>query len=435
MINRQWMTKAGGGLPEEGSGSPFFIAVHCGAGRHSHERASEYRAVMRRACERGAAFLQAGDTTFRPLQEATAVLEDYPNFNAGRGSNLTERGAVECDASCMAGDAAFGAVGAMPGIRNPIAAAVAIAEEGRVPGVCGRVRPMMLVGEKARDWALDRGIQGPSLPQDLVTGAAQAAWRRYTDMVKTAEGGAPAGVQPEGAQKPVHHPSEEPTPRLGRSLRVPSTGQADKVSKQGQQTSYTTGRDTDQQVPLESLRELGWNNAPNAATVSQGQQMLRSGTEGAGTSGYARQGQKAEDPEGPHTGPVLVGDLAYGDLLRIDTLDGLMDCGPPCGALRESAPTTTDPRRDAGDAGPPSGSFTIVRDVAREGPLRIVAGPMKPASWIVVCLVKLALCIMMCPLEPASRIMVCPVSLAEWIMGCAVGSAEWIMICPVGPAN
>lgn len=41
--------------------------------------------------------------------------QDYPNFNAGHGSNLTEEGVVECDASCMAGDGAFGAVGAMPG--------------------------------------------------------------------------------------------------------------------------------------------------------------------------------------------------------------------------------------------------------------------------------------------------------------------------------
>ena len=35
--------------------------------------------------------------------------------NAGRGSNLTEEGFVECDASTMAGDGAFGGVGAAPG--------------------------------------------------------------------------------------------------------------------------------------------------------------------------------------------------------------------------------------------------------------------------------------------------------------------------------
>lgn len=46
------------------------------------------------------------------------LLKDDPSTNAGRGSNLTEDGHVECDASLMDGDSgAFGAVGAVPGIR------------------------------------------------------------------------------------------------------------------------------------------------------------------------------------------------------------------------------------------------------------------------------------------------------------------------------
>ncbi|MCI21821.1 isoaspartyl peptidase/L-asparaginase, partial [Trifolium medium] len=41
---------------------------------------------------------------------------DDPCTNAGRGSNLTENGSVECDASVMDGKSgAFGAVGAVPG--------------------------------------------------------------------------------------------------------------------------------------------------------------------------------------------------------------------------------------------------------------------------------------------------------------------------------
>lgn len=44
-------------------------------------------------------------------------MQDDPNINAGRGSNLTEDGHVECDASIMDGDSgAFGAVGAVAGI-------------------------------------------------------------------------------------------------------------------------------------------------------------------------------------------------------------------------------------------------------------------------------------------------------------------------------
>ena len=47
----------------------------------------------------------------------SCFLKDDPSTNAGRGSNLTEDGHVECDASVMDGDSgAFGAVGAVPGI-------------------------------------------------------------------------------------------------------------------------------------------------------------------------------------------------------------------------------------------------------------------------------------------------------------------------------
>jgi taspase, threonine aspartase, 1 len=43
-------------------------------------------------------------------------LKDDPSTNAGRGSNLTENGSVECDASIMDGKSGvFGAVGAVPG--------------------------------------------------------------------------------------------------------------------------------------------------------------------------------------------------------------------------------------------------------------------------------------------------------------------------------
>lgn len=43
--------------------------------------------------------------------------QDSELGNAGRGSNLSFGGLVECDASVMAGDGAFGAVAAAPGER------------------------------------------------------------------------------------------------------------------------------------------------------------------------------------------------------------------------------------------------------------------------------------------------------------------------------
>lgn len=43
--------------------------------------------------------------------------QDSAICNAGRGSNLSFNGLVECDASVMTGDGAFGAVAAAPGAR------------------------------------------------------------------------------------------------------------------------------------------------------------------------------------------------------------------------------------------------------------------------------------------------------------------------------
>ena len=48
--------------------------------------------------------------------DVDSYLQDDEVTNAGKGSNLTEAGHVECDASVMDGQTgAFGAVGAVPG--------------------------------------------------------------------------------------------------------------------------------------------------------------------------------------------------------------------------------------------------------------------------------------------------------------------------------
>ena len=78
------------------------------------------------------------------------VLEDNPEFNAGRGAALTEYGRVELDASIMDGATrAAGAVAAVRGVRNPIRAARAVLDEGR---------HVLLVGPPAIEFAATAGL-------------------------------------------------------------------------------------------------------------------------------------------------------------------------------------------------------------------------------------------------------------------------------------
>ncbi|MDW1809186.1 isoaspartyl peptidase/L-asparaginase, partial [Vibrio sp. Vb2362] len=80
---------------------------------------------------------------------AVKVLEDSPNFNAGKGSVLTNNEMVEMDASVMDGrNLAAGAVAGVRHIRNPIELA---------RDVMRNSNHVLLVGEGAEKFAFEQG--------------------------------------------------------------------------------------------------------------------------------------------------------------------------------------------------------------------------------------------------------------------------------------
>ncbi|KAI7903997.1 putative threonine aspartase [Cokeromyces recurvatus] len=138
----------------------IFIAVHIGAGILSRSKESKYRSACSKACRIGMSILkQENGTAIEAVTKAIQHLEDNPVTNAGYGSNLTLTGTVECDASLMSGEyGTFGAVGAVCGIKNPIKTAyqmVIEAEKGLLS--LGRIPPMLLTGQGAKEWAKLRG--------------------------------------------------------------------------------------------------------------------------------------------------------------------------------------------------------------------------------------------------------------------------------------
>jgi L-asparaginase / beta-aspartyl-peptidase len=128
------------------------IVVHGGAGGSidDPERAARMRAGAAAAVEAGHVVLAAGGAALEAVEAAVVVLEDDPEFNAGRGAALTEYGRVELDASMMDGATrAAGAVAAVRGVRNPIRAARAVLDDGR---------HVLLVGQPATDFAATAGL-------------------------------------------------------------------------------------------------------------------------------------------------------------------------------------------------------------------------------------------------------------------------------------
>ncbi|CAN1157470.1 Putative threonine aspartase [Linum perenne] len=171
----------------------FFVAVHVGAGYHAPTNEKALRSAMKRACIAAASLLRQGSGgCIDAVTAAIEVLEDDPCTNAGRGSNLTEDGRVECDASVMDGDSgSFGAVGAVSGVRNAIKIAALLAKEQMVESsLLGRIPPMFLVGDGAHAWARSKGILSGDTVEEaekwLVTTRAKVQWKKFKEMLHSA---------------------------------------------------------------------------------------------------------------------------------------------------------------------------------------------------------------------------------------------------------
>ena len=174
-----------------GMARSWCLLVHAGAGEHSRapEREQAYLRALRAACLAGrAALLCEGGSSLRACVAAVASMEDDPCCNAGFGSNLTEDGLVECDASVMDGaHGAFGACGATPGVRNPVRLAERLlVKQGSGRRPLGRVHPMLLAGAGAQRWAQSEGL-GSVDPTAMVSPQSTAQWRRYIGLLRDEE--------------------------------------------------------------------------------------------------------------------------------------------------------------------------------------------------------------------------------------------------------
>ncbi len=129
------------------------LAIHGGAGvikrDMSPAREKAARAALTLALQNGYAQLKAGKSAVDAVAAAITVLEDDPNFNAGRGAVFTHDGKNELDAAIMDGySLKAGAIAGVHRVKNPIVLARAVMD---------RSNHVMLVGEGAEAFAKEVG--------------------------------------------------------------------------------------------------------------------------------------------------------------------------------------------------------------------------------------------------------------------------------------
>ena len=136
--------------------SDWKLVIHGGAGviersKMTPEKDREIRAALDRSLDAGSEVLASGGSALDAVEASVRVLEDDPNFNAGRGSVLTYDGKIEMDASIMDGRTrGAGAVTGITATKNPISLARAVME---------RSDHVFLSREGADDFSKSQGLE------------------------------------------------------------------------------------------------------------------------------------------------------------------------------------------------------------------------------------------------------------------------------------
>jgi L-asparaginase / beta-aspartyl-peptidase len=137
------------------------LAVHGGAGTLPRgsltpEREQAFRNGLETALRAGFTAINQGKPSLDAVEAAVRVLEDDPNFNAGKGAVFNTDGEQELDASIMNGsDQKSGAVAGVHNTKNPISLARMVME---------RSRHVLMAGKGADIFALQNGV--PYTTQD-----------------------------------------------------------------------------------------------------------------------------------------------------------------------------------------------------------------------------------------------------------------------------
>lgn len=131
------------------------LAIHGGAGtidkaHMTSDKEQDYRRALAEILKAGYALLKRKASALDVVEKTVNMLEDYPLFNAGKGSVFNHKGKHEMDASLMCGKTLkAGAVAGVANIKNPISLARAVMERSEF---------VMLSGAGAAEFARTVGF-------------------------------------------------------------------------------------------------------------------------------------------------------------------------------------------------------------------------------------------------------------------------------------
>ncbi|MGO4775184.1 isoaspartyl peptidase/L-asparaginase family protein, partial [Lysobacter sp. 2RAB21] len=130
------------------------LVIHGGAGVEraglSEQDEKDARAALEQALRAGHAQLAAGKPALEAVTAAITVLEDAPQFNAGRGAVFTHDGKNELDAAVMDGASLrAGAIAGVHRVKNPILLARTVMEKSK---------HVMMTGDGAEAFAKENGV-------------------------------------------------------------------------------------------------------------------------------------------------------------------------------------------------------------------------------------------------------------------------------------
>jgi L-asparaginase / beta-aspartyl-peptidase len=132
------------------------LAIHGGAGTILKSEMTavleaEYRNALETALKSGWKILENGGSALDAVESAVVSLENFPLFNAGRGSVFTSEGKNEMDAAIMDGASLeAGAVAFVKNVKNPIKLARLVMEQ---------TEHILLAGSGANEFAKELNVE------------------------------------------------------------------------------------------------------------------------------------------------------------------------------------------------------------------------------------------------------------------------------------